>query len=63
MSLSGGSKLTSAANPLSISHIVSDQVGVTCVFNGIDHSVTTISGTQLVDVGPPQTQISGSCHM
>ncbi|OGE52860.1 hypothetical protein PENARI_c009G11921 [Penicillium arizonense] len=50
-------------NPLSISHIVSDQAGVTCVFNGIDHSVTTISGTQLVDVGPPQTQVSGSCRM
>jgi hypothetical protein len=63
LSLSGGNKLTSAANPLSISHIVSDQAGVTCVFNGIDHSVTTISGTQLVDVGPPQTQVSGSCRM
>ncbi|KAJ5295438.1 hypothetical protein PENANT_c001G08700 [Penicillium antarcticum] len=50
-------------DPLSISHIVSDQDGITCTFNGIDHSVTTISGTQLVDVGPPQTQISGSCWM
>ncbi|KAJ5343946.1 hypothetical protein MYU51_002105 [Penicillium brevicompactum] len=48
-------------NPLSISHIQSDAAGVTCVFNGIDKSVTTVSGG-LVDVGPPQTQISGSCH-
>lgn len=53
--------LTSTANPLSISHIQSDAAGVTCVFNGIDKSVTTVSGG-LVDVGPPQTQISGSCH-
>ncbi|KAJ5503686.1 hypothetical protein N7463_006560 [Penicillium fimorum] len=48
-------------NPLSISHIQTSTDGVTCVFNGIDHSVTTVVGTQLVDVGPPQTQISGSC--
>ncbi|KAJ5770449.1 uncharacterized protein N7511_002500 [Penicillium nucicola] len=50
-------------DPLSISHIVSDRDGVTCTFNGIDHSVTTTSGTQLVDVGPPQTQLSGSCWL
>ncbi|KAJ5206588.1 hypothetical protein N7491_002797 [Penicillium cf. griseofulvum] len=48
-------------NPLSISHIQTNTEGVTCVFNGIDHSFTTVIGTQLVDVGPPQTQISGSC--
>ncbi|CAI7668736.1 unnamed protein product [Penicillium viridicatum] len=48
-------------NPLSISHIQTSTEGVTCVFNGVDHSVTTVIGTQLVDVGPPQTQISGSC--
>ncbi|KAJ6190999.1 hypothetical protein N7519_001020 [Penicillium mononematosum] len=48
-------------NPLSISHIQTNTEGVTCVFNGIDHSVTTVVGTQLVDVGPPQTQVSGSC--
>ncbi|KAJ6051753.1 uncharacterized protein N7446_006388 [Penicillium canescens] len=59
--INGGS--VQITNPLSISHIVSDRDGVTCVFNGIDHSVTTITGTQLVDVGPPQTQISGSCRM
>ncbi|CAG7938914.1 unnamed protein product [Penicillium salamii] len=47
-------------NPLSISHIESTTPGVTCVFNGIDNSVTRVSGG-LVDVGPPQTQISGSC--
>ncbi|QQK39505.1 hypothetical protein Pdw03_2359 [Penicillium digitatum] len=49
------------ANPLGISHIQTGTEGVTCVFNGIDHSVTTVVGTQLVDVGPPQTQVSGSC--
>ncbi|KGO66604.1 hypothetical protein PITC_079760 [Penicillium italicum] len=48
-------------NPLSISHIQTGSEGVSCVFNGIDHSVTTVTGTQLVDVGPPQTQVSGSC--
>ncbi|KAI3286989.1 hypothetical protein DTO002I6_7968 [Penicillium roqueforti] len=48
-------------NPLSISHIQTTTEGATCVFNGIDHSVTTVAGTQLVDVGPPQTQVSGSC--
>ncbi|CAI7660799.1 unnamed protein product [Penicillium glandicola] len=48
-------------NPLSISHIQTSSEGVTCVFNGVDHSVTTVIGTQLVDVGPPQTQVSGSC--
>lgn len=53
--------LISIVNPLSISHIQTDTKGVTCVFNGIDHSVTTVIGTQLVDVGPPQTQVSGSC--
>lgn len=54
-------KLTAIANPLSISHIESNTNGVSCVFNGIDHSVTTVNGAQLVDVGPPQTQVSGSC--
>lgn len=53
--------LISIVNPLSISHIQTNTEGVTCVFNGIDHSVTTVIGTQLVDVGPPQTQVSGSC--
>ncbi|KAJ5497692.1 hypothetical protein N7453_006743 [Penicillium expansum] len=48
-------------NPLSISHIQTSTEGITCIFNGIDHSVTTVTGTQLVDVGPPQTQVSGSC--
>lgn len=53
--------LIGIANPLSISHIQTGTEGVTCVFNGVDNSVTTVIGTQLVDVGPPQTQISGSC--
>ncbi|KAJ0424385.1 hypothetical protein BJY00DRAFT_276558 [Aspergillus carlsbadensis] len=49
------------SNPLSISHIMSSTAGVACTFGGIDHSVTTVSGAQTVDVGPPQTQVSGSC--
>ncbi|KAE8377144.1 hypothetical protein BDV26DRAFT_219770 [Aspergillus bertholletiae] len=53
---------TRITNPLSISHIESSTPGVSCTFNGIDHSVTTVSGVQTVDVGPPQTQTSGSCH-
>lgn len=57
-------KLTigSSDNVLSISHIEMDAAGVMCTFNGIDHSVTSLSGAQLVDVGPPQTQISGTCQ-
>ena len=35
--------------------------GATCGFLGIDGSQTTVVGAQTVDVGPPQTQISGSC--
>lgn len=46
---------------LSISHISSADASVQCTFHGIDNSVTTVSGAELVDVGPPQTQISGSC--
>lgn len=48
-------------DPLSISHINS-LGGATCTFFGIDGSVTTVVGAQTVDVGPPQTQISGSCR-
>ncbi|RAK95958.1 uncharacterized protein BO80DRAFT_367574 [Aspergillus ibericus CBS 121593] len=54
---------TSITNPLSISHIISGTNGVHCTFNGIDHSVTTVSGAQTVDVGPPQTQVSGACYV
>ncbi|KAE8150471.1 hypothetical protein BDV25DRAFT_154289 [Aspergillus avenaceus] len=53
---------TQIYNRLSISHIASSTAGVSCTFNGIDDSVTTVTGAQTVDVGPPQTQISGSCH-
>ena len=49
-----------AANPLSISKIQLAG-GATCTFHGIDGSSTTVVGAQIVDVGPPQTQISGSC--
>ncbi|KAL2012066.1 hypothetical protein VTN00DRAFT_4784 [Thermoascus crustaceus] len=47
-------------NPLSISHIAS-KGGATCTFYGIDGSVTTVVGAETVDVGPPQTQIKGTC--
>ncbi|KAH8743360.1 hypothetical protein BGZ57DRAFT_349759 [Hyaloscypha finlandica] len=47
-------------NPLSISHIHSEG-GATCSFDGIDGGHTVVVGRQTVDVGPPQTQISGSC--
>ncbi|PYI24587.1 hypothetical protein BO86DRAFT_443197 [Aspergillus japonicus CBS 114.51] len=52
---------TAITNPLSISHIVSSTGNVRCTFNGIDHSVTAVSGVQTVDVGPPQTQVNGAC--
>ncbi|KAE8441129.1 hypothetical protein EG329_005841 [Mollisiaceae sp. DMI_Dod_QoI] len=48
------------SNPLSISQI-SSAGGATCGIKGIDGSDTVIVGAQTVDVGPPQTQISGSC--
>ncbi|KAJ6096495.1 hypothetical protein N7486_007241 [Penicillium sp. IBT 16267x] len=54
---------TQITNVLSISHIQSNTAGVVCTFHGIDNSVTTVSGAQLVDVGPPQTQLSGSCQL
>ncbi|KAE9365526.1 hypothetical protein N431DRAFT_420710 [Stipitochalara longipes BDJ] len=47
-------------NTLSISHIES-QGGATCTFYGVDGSQTTVVGAQTVDVGPPQTQVWGSC--
>ncbi|GLI77490.1 hypothetical protein PoHVEF18_005780 [Penicillium ochrochloron] len=53
----------SITNPLSISHIASSTNGVSCTFHGIDNSDTTVNGAQTVDVGPPQTQVHGSCHL
>lgn len=54
--------LTFLANPLSISHISSSTNGVFCTFHGVDNSVTAVNGAESVDVGPPQTQTSGSCQ-
>ncbi|KAJ5938637.1 hypothetical protein N7466_001771 [Penicillium verhagenii] len=48
-------------NVLSISHIEVDDSSVSCVFGGVDNSVTSVTGPQTVDVGPPQTQIQGAC--
>ncbi|KAL8936809.1 MAG: hypothetical protein Q9216_004739 [Gyalolechia sp. 2 TL-2023] len=50
----------SISNPLSVSKIQS-LGGATCGFTGIDGSRVVTVGAQTVDVGPPQTQISGSC--
>ncbi|MCJ1479146.1 hypothetical protein MMC13_007830 [Lambiella insularis] len=47
-------------NPFSISHIVST-AGATCTFMGINNSKTVTVGAQIVDVGPPQTIVKGSC--
>lgn len=55
--------LTLLANVLSISHIASSTDGVECTFSGIDGSSTTVSGAVQVDVGPPQTQVSGTCSL
>ncbi|KAJ5635099.1 uncharacterized protein N7484_008412 [Penicillium longicatenatum] len=48
-------------NVLSISHIEVDEAGVSCTFDGVDNSVTSVTGPNTVDVGPPQTQVRGSC--
>ncbi|KAF9887506.1 hypothetical protein FE257_010084 [Aspergillus nanangensis] len=45
---------------LSISHIKGAE-GAVCTFHGVDGSTTVVSGSQTVDVGPPQTQIWGTC--
>ncbi|KAK5701223.1 hypothetical protein LTS12_028403 [Elasticomyces elasticus] len=52
---------TAINNQLSISKI-SVLGSATCTFHGVDGSVTHVSNGQTVDVGPPQTQISGSCY-
>ena len=53
-----------ADNPLSISHItVSGDAETICTFYGVDNSVTTVFDDDTVDVGPPQTQTSGSCNV
>jgi hypothetical protein len=53
--------ITLLANPLSVSQIQGHTDGYTCTFYGIDGSVTIVVGAQTVPVGPPQTQVSGSC--
>ncbi|KAH8647448.1 hypothetical protein BGZ60DRAFT_535334 [Tricladium varicosporioides] len=60
MSVPTDGSVFTITNPLSISHIQS-LGGATCSFFGIDESHTIIVGAQTVDVGPPQTQILGSC--
>ena len=47
-------------NPLSVSHISLDG-NAACTLHGIDDSVTTVTDGETVDVGPPQTQIWGTC--
>ncbi|KAH6675157.1 hypothetical protein B0J14DRAFT_589092 [Halenospora varia] len=60
MSVPTDGSVFAITNPLSISHIQS-LGGATCSFVGSDGSHTVVVGAQTVDVGPPQTQISGSC--
>ena len=49
-------------NALSVSQILSDvPPDCACTFFGIDGSVTSTLGVDDVDVGPPQTQVSGTC--
>jgi len=50
-------------NPLSVSHIISNDLtaNCACTFNGIDGSITSTFENEEVDVGSPQTQVSGSC--
>ena len=50
-------------NPLSVSHIVDNSGLGVCTFYGVDGSVTTVSDDDTVDVGPPQTQVSGTCNL
>ncbi|KAL9120245.1 MAG: hypothetical protein Q9187_003202 [Circinaria calcarea] len=52
--------LTTLNDPLSISHIVVNGQA-NCYFFGVDGSFTTVGPFQTVDVGPPQTQVSGYC--
>lgn len=47
-------------NDLSISKI-SVHGGSSCVFYGVDGSVTSVGNGKTVDVGPPQTQTRGHC--
>ena len=49
-----------ADDPLSISHIVVNG-RANCRFFGVDGSNTAVGPFQTVDVGPPQTQVSGFC--
>lgn len=53
--------LTLIDNVLSVSHIEVDNEEVSCTFDGVDGSVTTVTGPNTVDVGPPQTQKDGYC--
>ncbi|KAL9119967.1 MAG: hypothetical protein Q9187_003476 [Circinaria calcarea] len=52
--------LTTLNDPLSISHIVVNG-HANCYFFGVDGSFTAVGPFQTVDVGPPQTQVSGYC--
>ncbi|KAJ5765058.1 hypothetical protein N7520_004617 [Penicillium odoratum] len=55
------STVTDISNTLSISHISNSDASVECFFTGTDNSYTVVNGAVEVDVGPPQTQVSGQC--
>ena len=48
-----------------MSHIISNDLtaNCACTFNGVDGSVTSTFEDEEVDVGPPQTQVSGVCEV
>ena len=48
-------------NDLSV-NLIKSEGGATCTFYGIDGSVTTVTKAETVAVGPPQTQVSGTCR-
>lgn len=50
------------SSDLSFSHITSYSSGNTvCTAYGIDGSVTELDGSEVVDIGPPQVQLSAVC--
>ncbi|KAN0071950.1 hypothetical protein V8E54_009679 [Elaphomyces granulatus] len=53
-------KIYRITNPLSVSYIQVEGAAI-CTFYGIDQSVTHVIDGQVVPVGPPQTQVFGTC--
>ena len=43
--------------------MISSAGGGFCSFQGVDGSDTVVFGEETVDVGPPQTIVSGTCDI